>query len=149
MRKLCHIATGAYCCFKRSIVSLIVVLLVHVGFQASSQMLLIDFDVDSATTLVGPEPISMSGSVGTIAGGSSGKGLAPVRDISKPKLDVEMDFTNADGYWDVSGIDVSADYKREEDCNAPYICSLPGISDSLKVEKVLKFKLLNNEEVKI
>jgi len=28
-------------------------------------------------------------------------------------------------------------------------CSLPDILDSLKVEKVLKFKLLNNEEVKI
>jgi hypothetical protein len=29
------------------------------------------------------------------------------------------------------------------------MCSLPGISDSLKVEKVVTFKLLNNEEVKI
>jgi len=36
-----------------------------------------------------------------------------------------------------------------EYCRYPNVCSLPDILDSLKVEKVLKFKLLNNEEVKI
>ena len=73
-----------------------------------------NFNIDSATTLIGPSIVSISASAGTLAGGSNGKGLAAQRNGSVLKRDINMDFANTSDYWNVSGIDLSLDFNREE-----------------------------------
>lgn len=94
------------------LVATLVSLLSHSNSWA--QLLYMNFEVDSTTTIVGPSPTSLSSSAGTLPGGSNGKGLAPRRSASVPKVDLNMDFPNTSNYWDVSGIDVSIDFNREE-----------------------------------
>lgn len=79
-----------------------------------AQLLSMNFNVDSATTLIGPTIVSISASAGTLPGGSNGKGLAAQRNGTVLKRDINMDFANTDNYWDVSGIDLSLDFNREE-----------------------------------
>ena len=79
-----------------------------------AQLLVMNFDVDATTTVVGPSPSSISGSAGSVAGGSTANGLSARINGSVPKADINMTFPNTAGYWDVNGIDVSIDFQREE-----------------------------------
>lgn len=78
------------------------------------QMLSMDFSINATTTIVGPTPNSISASAGSVAGGSSGKGLSAKKTNPDPKADINMTFANTANYWNVNGIDVSIDFQREE-----------------------------------
>ena len=87
---------------------------IHLSLSANAQLLVMDFNVDSTTTIVGPTPSSISASAGTLSGGSTGKGLSAKYQASDTKRDIDMDFTNTASIWDVDGIEVSIQYQREE-----------------------------------
>ena len=82
--------------------------------QTQAQLLVMNFDVDATTTVIGPSPSSVSGSAGSVAGGSTANGLSARFNGTVPKADVNLTFATAAGDWDVNGIDISIDFQREE-----------------------------------
>lgn len=80
----------------------------------NGQILMMDFEVNASTCVSGPSPLTMSASAGVLNGGANGKALAAKTATPQEKLDINMDFGNASGIWDVVGLEVSVDFQREE-----------------------------------
>ena len=71
--------------------------IVHV-ISAQAQLLVMNFDVDATTTVIGPSPTSVSASAGSVAGGATANGLSARINGTVPKADVNLTFANTAGY---------------------------------------------------